>query len=116
MFGKTIQNHQWQREGLFPPPLDHLFLIVDNGREREGNGVCVGKKRGGQIERRVGVGRIDGAKLRMEGRMERNQGEPVETRRELVEGKVARGHGGIEKGRGEEMAGRTLVELEGNYI
>ena len=48
--------------------------------------------------------------------MEGNQGEPVETRRELVEGKVARGHGGIEKGRGEEMAGRTLVELEGNYI
>lgn len=76
----------------------------------------MGKKRGGQIERRVGVGGIDGAKLRMEGRMEGNQGEPVETRRELVEGKVARGHGGIENGRGEEMAGRALVELEGNYV
>ena len=76
----------------------------------------MGKKRGGQVERRVGVCRIDGAKLRMEGRMEGNQGEPMETGRELVEGKVARGHGGIEKGRGEEMAGRALVELEGDYV
>lgn len=72
------------------------------------------KKRRNEIERGVGVGGIDGAKLHMEGKMEGNEREPMKTRRELMEGKVARSHGGIQKRRGEEMVGCTLVELKGN--
>lgn len=72
------------------------------------------KKRSNEIERRVGVGSIDGAKLNMEGKMEGNQREPMETRGELMEGKVTQSYGGIQKRRGEEMIRCALVELKGN--
>ena len=53
-------------------------------------------------------------KLGVRWREKRNEVDPAEEERELVEREGARGDGGVEKRRGKEMSGCGLEELEGN--
>lgn len=66
------------------------------------------------VESAVGVGGIDGMKLEVRWREKRNEVDPAEEERELVEREGTRGDGGVEKRRGKEMIGCGLEELEGN--
>ena len=53
-------------------------------------------------------------KLGVRWREKTNEVDPAEEERELVEREGARGDGGVEKGRGKEIIGCGLKELEGN--